>query len=445
MKSLSARPKMLAVLYSIIVILFLHHLISKTTLLTGTNSQTDDLREKVLNEISLKTTIQGDILDCKKKNISSANKPGVDGVIAHPEAYSWLVGYYDNKYGSYGLKGKLEEFLYMKGDNNKGATVTLTTDSRIQLKAYQLIQNMTGSLIVLNAKTGEILALASSNKDKAFNANKLSEYMNTYNKIPGFFLAKGLQEGEAPGSTFKIVTAAAMIETGMDTSLYNDNGEISLGAKKISNYKNKAYGKIGLEKALGYSSNVYFAYNAVMLGGIALEKKSRDFLLGEKIELDFATITSSIDMEDYSEAIVASTGFGQGKIKIAPIHLAMIAQAIANNGEMLKPYMIKDITLDGRVLYTGNAETLKNAITSDTANKLKEILGVVASEYYGMKTPGICAKSGTADLGNGSNHSYILSFNNDYVVVASQNDTTNMGSNLIPIVDALYSVLSSEQ
>ncbi len=109
----------------------------------------------------------------------------------------------------------------------KGADITLTLNHQIQEKAYSLIEGMEGSMIVLDIRTGRILALASS-KTVEFNANQIADHMEEWNQTEGFFLPNGFKDAAEPGSTFKMVTAAALLEQGLEKDIIEDKGNTVL-------------------------------------------------------------------------------------------------------------------------------------------------------------------------------------------------------------------------
>ncbi|MBR2067396.1 MAG: hypothetical protein IJ875_03950, partial [Solobacterium sp.] len=205
------------------------------------------------NAVSTYAT-EGPIYD-RNGNIISQNS-----TLAYPEnySYSWLLGYYSTSLGMenvYGLRGNLKDYLYFLLDkDNVGAKVTLTTDSRIQNYAHEsILQGIEGSVIVLDNKTGAILALASQS---TVNYDGNDPMFILQSEIEGSQFRRGTYENDPPGSTFKIITSIAALEKSRDEQLdesffsFNDTGTyIPEGDQfEIRNYNNIAYGQIGLNE-----------------------------------------------------------------------------------------------------------------------------------------------------------------------------------------------------
>lgn len=441
-KKLLERTKVLLAVILALVVVFCYFLMGRTSAVKGLNTGTDELKKSTLKNMYRQETIEGAIWDSSKTILSQGTEPGKSGTLFYPESYSWLLGYNDPVYGKYGLRGRYESYLYMQGENKKGADITLTLNHQIQEKAYSLIEGMEGSMIVLDIRTGRILALASS-KTVEFNANQIADHMEEWNQTEGFFLPNGFKDAAEPGSTFKMVTAAALLEQGLEKDIIEDKGNTVLGGHVVKNSGNAAFGTIALQEALGNSSNVYFGTMALRIGGSTLERKASQYLIGQDIELDFITLESHLDMGDYSEALIADTGYGQGKTLVTPLHLAMIAQSIGNGGVMLRPYLVDEITLDGKTLYKGKEEELAIPLRKENAETLKNLMQVTAGQYYGMTEYGICAKSGTAEVAGDKNKCYLVTFNEDYVVAACKLEESGYGIQLKGAVMNMYDKLYS--
>lgn len=443
------RTKILIAIILAICIIFMYMLIGKSSAISGLNLKTDEIRKGTLQELYREDTIEGTIYDSKGVILSKAEKKGETGMLKYPEQYSWILGSNGNSQVS-GLKGRFEEYLYTKGKDNKGADLTITIQNDLQQKAYDLIEGTIGSMIVMDVHTGKILALASSD-EVPYNINNISDTnIKKWENINGFYLANGYKDKAEPGSVFKVVTATALIEHGMEDDKVNDEGSVILDDHKVINVNSKARGVIDVQQALGYSSNVYFAKKALELGSNALKEKGEDFLIGEKIELDFTELNSNYDFNiekdkkdaESLNALVADTGYGQGHTLLTPLQIAMIFQSIGNEGEMMTPYLVKHIKFEGKTLYQGKKKVLKKTMSKDTAQTLKNMLQKVAADYYETdKKYNMCAKTGTAQIAGNKVKCYFASFNKDYVVVASKVANSGYGSDLKGIVEQMYQYL----
>lgn len=300
---------------------------------------------------------------------------------------------------------------------------------------------------MMNAKTGELLALASS---PTFNVTEIEEKWKEINEKEGVFFSNAYQNPVAPGSVFKLITSKEIIEAGIEKEEVEDTGSLKVNGQTIRNYGGKAYGSIAYREGFVKSSNVYFMNRALKLGGLRLYKTGRSFLLGEDISLDFATLHSNFDLKDYEDNIVATTAFGQGETLVTPLQMAMITQSIANDGEMLKPYLFKSVVNGkGKTTQEGKTEKLVKTMDVDTAEEIKEVMKE-AGESYGLSEVGeqgysIAAKTGTAERGDGTNNAWLVTFapvdDPQYIIVANRLKTTEIGKTLAPVVEDLYDTL----
>ena len=398
--------------------------------------------------------MRGSILDRNGNTIAFSEKPGGKRTYSHPYAFSNLVGYWSKIYGTYGVEKTMNTDLVHSdcgagSKEKKGADVTLTIDADLQERAYKDIEKYKGSVAVLNAKTGEILALASS---PSFNVSDIDdeEKWKEMNQKEGVFLSNAYQNPVAPGSVFKLITSKEIIEAGIEGEVVEDTGSLKVNGQTIRNYGGKAYGSISYREGFVKSSNVYFMNRALKLGGLRLYKAGRSFLLGQDISLDFATIRSNFDLKDYEDNVIATTAFGQGETLVTPLQMAMITQSIANDGVMLKPYLFKSVVNGkGKTTQKGKTEKLVETMDADTAQEIKEAMKEAGDSYelsrVGEQEYTIAAKTGTAERGDGTNNAWLVTFapadNPQYVIVANRLKTTEIGKTLAPVVEDLYNTL----
>lgn len=426
------------------MVMFIYFIVMQSGVIAGADIATDKMKESSLSQAYRNTVIEGTITDSEGTVIVSSADIGDGGKCFYP-SFSYLVGYNSARYGTFGLRGRYEKYLFIGGEENRGATIKLTARCDVQDYAASLISDIDGSAIVMEKKTGRLLALASHSAED-FNVDLIEDRMEHYNSIDGFFYTNGYRDSEPPGSTFKMVTASAMIENAMENATWNDNGKAVFGNTVIHNAGDAAYGELTLRDAFAKSSNTYFSTMAVRLGADTLTEKANDFLIGEPIALDFTTLYSNFDLTDDADAQIALAGFGQGKTQITPLHIAMIAQSIGNGGVMLKPYLVDSISLDDHLLIKGRTKRLAEPVSRDTADKVAELMHYTAVEEYGFSEEEcgrICAKTGTAELTNGSYHAYFVSFNDDYVVLFSANNTDVHGSGLKERAKKMYAFLKT--
>ena len=463
------RSQVIASTFVVILVVFCGYLFKCSASFAGINVKTDELRKSTVDKLLKQTVMQGSIYDkdgvllsegivgkkviYNKKTKEKKYKDYLTSKLTYPEGYSWLLGYvHTDTNNSCGLKGKYEQYLYREGKDGKGAEIHLTLNNKLQRKAYETIEGNDASAIVLDVHTGKVLALASAKETEVpYNVNDGvygTNYKYWSQKDTGFFKTNGIQDAAEPGSVFKLVTASAILENGREKDTVKDTGTVEIGNGTVSNNGKVARGKIGLQEALGYSSNIFFAKEALKMNGTILKEQADKFLIGQNINLDFTTLQSNFDLGNNGEEIVAATGYGQGNTLMTPLHIAMVAQAIANNGKMLKPYMVEKIVQDKKTILKGKEETIGQSVSRKNAKKLKNLLKNVATDYYGIDSDlGLCTKTGTSQIAGGKYKCYFLAFSDDYVVLVSKvtEDTEEYGRHLQSSVLNIFQYLNTNQ
>lgn len=376
-----------------------------------------------------------------------SKEAGGDRLHSQEYAASSLIGYYSIIYGTSGLESRFNDLLTHSDspeDNKRGADLVLTLDRNLQNLAFEQIKDITGSVVVLDAKTGEILALATS---PSYNADKLEEEWAQDNEKEGVFLSNAYQNPVTPGSVFKLITSKAILEEGLEKKKVEDKGALKVNGQTIHNYEGTAHGTLKWEDGFIKSSNVYFMTMALKMGGQRLDDAAKDCLLGEEIELDFTTLRSSWDMDTADDNQVAATSFGQGNTLITPLGMAMITQSIANDGKMMKPYLIKEVRNGkGKTISKGETALLKKTMKAKIAEKIRTAM-TKAGESYDIDEIGendykVAAKTGTAQRGDGKNNAWLVTFapadDPQYVIVVNRLSTKKIGKTLVPVVENLY-------
>lgn len=401
------------------VVLMIVNITMASGLLPGLFPEIDEVQTGLVQRESMNITVEGQFVDRNLDPITLPGGPGEIAEIIEDECYSYLIGYRTPSRSLSGLRKQLMPYLFFGGTDGVGSRISLTTDNGLQSYCYKVLGKREGSVIVMDANTGELLAVTSrANADVGYDADRYTEKFNEYNACDAFWYNRALFTQDPPGSTFKIVTAAALLENGMGDYTYDDlDGSYEVSSSTIHNVNHKIYGAgINLEKALNKSVNVYFAGAAVELGAHRMNKMMSKFRFDEDIVTDFGRIKSPFNLSDLStEGKLAEAGYGQGRLKMSPLHISMIMSAVVNDGVMATPYVIREIYDDGVVrtdeLRQGAQPSRSDTVFSvETAAALKEYLHSTAVGYgfaeerYGM----VYAKTGTADQHDGKNHIYML-------------------------------------
>ena len=442
-EALVFRSKIISLILISMILCFSVYLISYSAVLSGLNSKSDDVKQKLIDSESKLATVEGSIVDRNGEVITYATEPGVPAKCVYP-AYGQLVGYNSRIYGVSGLRNRFYKDLFYGDKTNNGAKITLTTDNELQSSAYEAIKGINGAIVILNNSTGEILALATTNSSVEMDVNDLSNWSDLISQ-DGFFVPNW-KVALAPGSVIKAVTAAEIINKNWQDELYLDTGTETIKGHEFHNSNKMAYGNLTLESALVHSANTYFSHMSNKLGSYNLSAIDENFWIGKELELDFTTISSSHGIGESTTVEAAAAGFGQGKLLVTPINMAMIGQAIANDGVMLKPYLISSIENSEGEKYKGESEALCESISPETAKILRSYLKTVANSYGVDAKYDLCAKTGTAELGNGKNNrAAFLSFNKKYTVVVVQNYTKKSGRSLMPIALKMFDILEANK
>lgn len=370
---------------------------------------------------------------------------------SYPESSAaYLAGFYSPLlYGTNNLEAAYDDYLTGQNGGNpvyewldnvlhrptQGYDVTLTLDLALQEKADQLLGDEHGAAILMDAKSGEILAMASK---PSFDPNQLyansgsqteqdvqqaSAYWDTLNKQEGSpLLFRPTQGLYAPGSIFKTVTLAAAIDSGVakPDTVYRDEGAFKVDDRVIveKNRPNETQVNYTLTESYGYSLNVVFAQIGLQLGPERLADYAKRFGFGEDIPFDMPVAPSKISVSpDFlsNRSSLADTAFGQGQLLVTPLQMAQMAGAIANDGEMMRPYLLDHINdTSGDTLQEGKPRTWQRAISSESAEKVRDVMIESVKNGYasGAQIPGyeVGGKTGTAEVSGQDPHAWFIGF-----------------------------------
>lgn len=347
---------------------------------------------------------------------------------------SHTVGYISTQYGTTGIESTLNETLTGHADYSNwrsalyslagvqvsGSTVSLTINSQIQRAAENALSGYTGAIVILNPKTGAVLAKASS---PTYSNDQLSEVVAGGGSQ---MLDRSTQALYAPGSTFKTVTLAAALDSGIATldDVYDASASIEIGGAPITNINGNDYGQITLRDAIAFSSNTALAQVGDSLGASRLVSYSNAFGFGQQLGLDFSCRASLMpDPSEMTEWETAWAACGQpvgehespAGPQLTVMQNAVIAAAIANDGVAMNPYVVDHIlSPEGTTVSTTQPKSLGQAISASAAEQVKEALLACVESGSGMsaQVPGtrVAGKTGTAEVGDGNVNSLFIGF-----------------------------------
>jgi len=308
-----------------------------------------------------------------------------------------------------------------------GSNLYLTLDQNIQFMIEKKLQEVIkkwnaegGSIIVMNPKTGMILGACSL---PGFNPNRYFEIKNA-----NIFLNPIIQKVYEPGSIFKPLTMAAGIDSGSVTpqTTYVDTGSVKIDGYTITNAAGKVFGKSSMTKVLEKSINTGIVFTQQQMDKQEFREYTESFSFGKPLGVDLVgELPGNIKNLKYKRDIdYATIAFGQG-IAVTPLQIISAIAAIANDGKLMRPYLVdKIVRPDGTVKKT-EPEVISRPISSQTASKLTAMMvSTVQNGYDKIKIPGyyIAGKTGTAQLPDPQKGGYLDEYIHSFVGFAPAYD-----------------------
>ena len=281
-------------------------------------------------------------------------------------------------------------------------TVSLTIDSTIQFMVEQeldraMAENNPDSItaIVMDPKTGEILAMASR---PSYNPNRFWEYPqeNWKNRAVAFIYE--------PGSTFKAVVAGAALQEGIVTpnQVFFDPGYVMVSGRRIQNWSNESYGAVTFTDIVKKSLNTGFAQVGLSLGAEKMMHYTRVFGFGERTGIDLPGEEEGIlfSADDMRDSDIATTAIGQS-IAVTPLQLVTAMAAIANGGTLMHPYIVREIRNPDGSIYEERAPREIRRVLEPTVDRtliglLEQVVASGGGKKAGVKGYRIAGKTGTA-------------------------------------------------
>ncbi len=303
-----------------------------------------------------------------------------------------------------------------KSADTRGADIVTTIVPAIQKELFaQLNVQQRAAGVVLDPRNGAVLAISSV---PSFDPNKLDSIfasLNTDSHSP--LLDRALDGLYPPGSTFKIFTAAAALDSATIsmTDTFNDPGYLQVGDFRLHNDEDETTGTADVTRAFALSSNVDFAQIALKMGAGTFYDYLDRWGIGRSLDFQIPASRARIpEKASIVDGELAQMGFGQGALLMTPMQMALIASTIAGGGNEPRPYIVRQLVRAGAVssVYTGGP--LATPISADTAANVKKMM--VAVVQYGTGTaarlPGVtvAGKTGTATNPLGRAHSWFVCF-----------------------------------
>jgi peptidoglycan glycosyltransferase len=365
-----------------------------------------------------------------------------DGLFSH------ALGYYYVSRGSAGLEkqydnqlaGRQNEFAstidQLLGHRQEGEDIRTTLDPKAQRVALQALAGRRGSVVAIEPSTGRVRVMAS---EPGFNPNLITARGGI--GAAASTLNRATQAKYPPGSTFKVVTATAAVDTGR----YNPNSFISGKSPKVisgvplSNFGNENFGAISLTDALTHSVNTVFGEIGEKLGASTMLKYMKRFGFQKKPPMDYPKDEMIASGAFPTKA--CGSGIDYGRVAIGqechlfatPLQMAEVAATVANGGVRMKPQLVERIVAkDGRVKQSFHAQVAATVMSRQSAAQVGQMMQHVVQEGTGtaarLQGVSVAGKSGTAEIpGTSENQVWFIAYapaNNPQMAVAATIERT---------------------
>jgi peptidoglycan glycosyltransferase len=358
------------------------------------------------------------------------------------EAFAQVVGYSFTNLGNSGLERfrnaalngqagtNLQTILdQLQGRKRRGEKVITTLDPRAQRLALAALAGHRGAVVALEPRTGAVTVMASS---PGYDPNALRSQRG-YERLAGDtngrpLINRATQFGYAPGSSFKVLTATAAIDTGAFTpgSAISGRNDVRISGVPLQNDDNASFGTITLTEALAHSVNTVWAQVAERLGKQVLARYMSRFGFDRKPELDYPAEQMSSSGEYLGSRLLAPTsrrvdvgrmGIGQDKLAVTPLQMAEVVAAVANRGALMVPHITRRVVdADGRTVETIKPRVQSVVMKPSTAAAVTTMMEAVVNEGTGTtaQIPGVqvAGKTGTAEtqIGTAINNVWFIAF-----------------------------------
>ncbi|MBR1914749.1 MAG: penicillin-binding protein 2 [Lachnospiraceae bacterium] len=346
----------------------------------------------------------------------------------------------------------------MAGVRNTGDRVYTSLRPDLQMACYSALGPYNGAVTVMEAKTGRILAMVSK---PDFDPNTVSanwaEISSDDDNSP--LVNRATQGLYPPGSIFKIVTLHEYMRENPDTYTdysYTCSGSITADDSTIECYHGSIHGREDLLTSFADSCNTSFTNIGLMLDIPKLSDTADRFLFGRVLPTDLAYSRSRFSLNSASGTKqIMQTAIGQGSTLVTPLHIALITQAIANDGMMMRAQeIVKKTNYQGTLIKEYQPEEYRRIMTAEEAEVLTEYMKEVCNTGTGKKLKGlsytVAGKTGSAEFGNikGQSHSWFTGFTDpddpDIVVTVIAEGAGSGSEYAVPaakrIFDAYYGV-----
>lgn len=344
----------------------------------------------------------------------------------------------------------LEQFLCELTEEKKmGDNAITTVRFDLQEAAYEALGEYKGAVIVMEPSTGKVFAMVSN---PGYDPNTIQEDWESLQEDTGLF-NRATQGQYAPGSVFKMLTTLAYVESNPETYLdykYECTGEIRVGEKTIHCAADEVHGKVNLETSFSESCNTSYANMMLHMDEEVFQQLCDYVLFNEELPVAFESSPSSFAIsEEDSDALKIETAIGQGKTLVSPLHMVMLASAVANDGLVMKPYFIESVeTYKGDLVSETTPQEYKTLFTESQVEILRQCMAratedgtasLLASDVYEAY-----GKTGTAQTTSNLHKTnawfvgYAQSLGKEIAIAVVVEDSGNGSAYAVPIAKKIF-------
>jgi penicillin-binding protein A len=352
----------------------------------------------------------------------------VDGLFAHAVGYNFVERGRSGIERSHNddLTGDTNEFTTLwdelRGHQREGDDVVTSLDPNAQRVAINALAGRAGSVVAIEPQTGRVNVMASV---PGFDPNRVPRDFAQLNRAPGSPLFnRSAQSGYPPGSTFKVVTATAALDTGRfnPSSVISGDSPKEIGGVPLSNFGNQSFGPVTLTTALTKSINTVWGRVGEIVGKDTMFTYMRRFGFNTKPPIDLpgselrsSGVFSKGKLLDESDDVdIGRVAIGQERLLVTPLQMAMVASAISNDGKLMRPRLVQEVrNADGRTVKRVKPSEEATVMKPETARALASMMSQVVKEGTGTAAAlsgiDVAGKTGTAEVG-GTNQAWFIGF-----------------------------------
>ncbi|MBO6260721.1 MAG: penicillin-binding protein 2 [Lachnospiraceae bacterium] len=346
-------------------------------------------------------------------------------IYPYDDMFAHTVGY--SAQGGMGLEKQMQEYLMsadislserlsndLKESKDQGNSVYTSLDPAVQLIAYNSLGQYKGAVIVTEAKTGRILAMVSK---PCFDPNSIEAEWDEISKdeINSPLMNRASQGLYPPGSTFKIISTLEYLRehpTDWSKYYYNCSGKITKGDTTIRCFHGTVHGGLDLKGSFAKSCNSSFANIGLGLDRTKFAQTLESLMFNQVPPVDFEANPSHISMrENMTEENIMQTAIGQSETLVTPLQMNMVTLAIANDGVMMKPYMVdKVVSSDGNIIKSYAPKPLGTVMTAEEVAVMRSFMEAVVQSGTATALKGLpytaAGKTGSAEISDSSDISH---------------------------------------